>query len=323
MQISLTPLKAFQLTARHQSVSRAAEELRVTQPAVTQQIRRLERAVGLRLFRREGRGIVVTEAGQTLATFAQRIFQLVDAAADALEGVAGLQTGHFALGASRTAGSYYVAGLLDRFKRRYPGVRVSLAVANSQIILAHVADFTLHAGVVAGPPADPALIARPLVRDRLVAILPRGHPLGRKSALTVTDLGGHPLILREPGSTTRRLVEQAFAARGVAVTPSMELEDNEAIKSAVADGVGVAMMAQGAVARDIASGRLLGRQLRGAPTLEFALVYHRDRILSPVLAAFLTFLPRRRAGGRAPVLTRAVHRLVQEEVCAPRGKAPL
>jgi len=297
VEIPLTPLRAFHLTATHQSVSRAAEQLDVTQPAVTQQIRRLERAVGLRLFRREGRRIVPTEAGETLAAFAQRIFQLVDAAGDALEGVAGLQTGHLAVGASRTAASYYVAGLLDRFKRRYPGVRVTLAVANSQTILARVADFTLHAGVVAGLPADPNLIARPLIRDRLLAVLAPAHPLGRKRALTVSDLRGQPLVLREPGSTTRRLIEETFAARGLTVTAAMELEDNEAIKSAVADGVGVAIMAHAAVARDMAAGRLLGRRLRGAPVLEFVLVYHRDRVLSPVLAAFLPLLPRRLVRG--------------------------
>lgn len=297
MEIPLAPLRAFHLTALHQSVSRAAQQLGVTQPAVTQQIRRLEGAVGLRLFRREGRRIVTTEAGQTLAAFAQRIFQLVDAAGDALQGVAGLQTGQLSVGASRTAGSYYVAGLLDRFKRRYPGVGVSLSVANSQIIVARVADFTLHAGVVAGLPADPTLIARPFIRDRLVAVLPPAHPLGRKPTLSVADLRGQPLVLREPGSTTRRLIEQAFAARGLAAVAAMELEDNEAIKSAVRDGIGVAVMAQAAVAHDIASGRLLGRRLRGAPSLDFALVYHRDRVLSPVLAAFLALLPRWRGGG--------------------------
>jgi len=266
---------------------------------VTQQIRRLELAVGLRLFRREGRRIAPTEAGETLAAFAQRIFQLLDAAGDALDGVAGLSTGHLAVGASRTAGSYYVAGLLDRFKRRHPGIRVSLAVANSQIILARISGFTLHAGVVAGRPADPNLIARPLARDRLLAILPPGHLLRRKRALTVHDLRGQPLILREPGSTTRRLIEEAFAARGVTITAAMELEDNEAIKSAVADGVGVAIMAHAAVAGDLAAGRLLGRRLRGAPVLEFVLTYHRDRVLSPGLAAFLALVPRRGVRGAA------------------------
>ncbi|MBI3976191.1 MAG: LysR family transcriptional regulator [Armatimonadetes bacterium] len=296
MEIPLGPLRVFHLVAASQSVNRAAQRLGVTQPAVTQQIRRLERAVGLRLFRRDGRRIVPTEAGQTLEAFARRIFQLVDAAGDALEGVAGLQTGHLAVGASRTAGAYYVADLLDRFKHRHPGVRVTLSVGNSQFVLARILDFTLHAGVIAGRPEDPRLVARPLIRDRLLAVLPPGHPLARKSALAVGDLRGQPLVLREPGSTTRRLIEQAFQARGLAVAATMELEDNEAIKSAVADGIGVAIMAHAAVAQDLASGRLIGRRLRGAPSLEFALVYHRDRVLSPVLAAFLVLLPRPRRG---------------------------
>jgi len=102
------------------------------------------------------------------------------------------------------------------------------------------------------------------------------------------------MVLREPGSTTRHLIEQAFQAHGLAAETSMELESNEAIKSAVADGVGVAIMAHAAVAGDLASGRLMGRPLRPALSLDFALVYHRDRVLSPVLAAFLALLPKGR-----------------------------
>ncbi len=310
MGLPLVPLQTFHLVVRHGSFTAAAQHLGITQPAVTQQIRRLEGALGLRLFQRDGRRIAPTEAGQTLAAFAQRIFQLVDAARDALEGVAELQTGHLRIGASRTAGAYYVGDLLDRFKRRYPGVKVSLSVGNSQTILAGILDFTLHAGLVAGRPTEPQLVALPLIRDRLLVALPPGHLLARKPILTIRDLHGHPLVLREPGSTTRRLIEEAWQARGLTVEPAMELESNEAIKSAVADGIGVAIMAQAAISQDVAGGRLVARRLREPLRLEFALVHHRDRVLSPVLAAFLALLPKRRwqemrpAAGRLPHYSR-------------------
>jgi len=291
MDLPLVPLRTFHLVVIYQSLNKAARQLGVTQPAVTQQIQRLERSVGMRLFRRDGRRLVPTEAGQTLETFARRIFQLTDAARDALEGALAMRTGHLRMGASRTAGAYYVSPLLDRFKRRYPSVRVSLSVGNSQMILASVLDFALHAGLVAGRPETSPLDAIPLIRDRLLAVLPREHPLVRKRALAFEDLARYPVILREPGSTTRHLIEDAFRSRGLTVEPSMELESNEAIKSAVAGGIGVAIMAHAAVAQEVAAGRLVARRLREPLSLEFALVYHKDRVLSPVLAAFLALLP--------------------------------
>lgn len=298
MEIPLVPLRSFHQVVVHRSLNGAARALDVTQPAVTQQIRRLERALGTRLFRRDGRRLVLTEAGQTLEPFARSIFHLADAAREALEGVAGLRTGHLRVGASRTAGAYYVGDLLDRFKRRYPGVKVSLSIGNSQTIVAGVKDFTLHAGLVAGRPDDPQLVSLPLIRDRLLVIVPPGHALVGKPAPRVEDLAAFPLILREPGSTTRHLIEQAFAAQGLRAEPSMELESNEAIKGAVAGGIGIAIMAHAAVSQDLASGRLIGRRLREPVSLEFELVYHRDRVLSPVLASFLAMLPgARRAAG--------------------------
>ncbi len=292
MDVPLVPLRTFHLVVVHQGLNRAARALGITQPAVTQQIRRLEGALGLRLFHRAGRRLVLTEAGQTLESFAGRIFHLVDAARDALEGASALQTGHLKIGASRTAGAYYVADLIDRFKRRYPGVKVSLSVGNSQMILAGIRDFTLHAGLIAGLPDDAQLVSRPLIRDRMVVVLPPDHRLARKSIVSILDLRGSPMILREPGSTTRHLIEQAFQAHGVTVEASMELESNEAIKSAVADGLGVAIMAQAAVAQELAAGRLAGRRLREPLSLDFALVYHGDRVFSPLLSSFLALLPK-------------------------------
>lgn len=300
MNIPLAPMRTFHLVVQHRTLNRAAKHLGITQPAVTQQIRRLERSVGVRLFQRDGRYLTLTDAGQTLHVFAQRIFQLADAAGDAVEGIAGLKTGYLRVGASRTAGAYYVSGLLDRFKLRYPGVRVSLTVGNSQMILSSITDFSLHAGVIAGSPQDPTLVSLPLISDRMLVLLPPGHPLTARRALTVRDLRGSPLVLREPGSTTRQLVEHAFQRGGVVGEPSMELESNEAIKSAVADGVGIAVMAQAAVADDVTAGRLLARPLRPPLRLDFALVYHRDRVLSPVLAAFLALLPEGRKRSGAP-----------------------
>jgi LysR family transcriptional regulator, low CO2-responsive transcriptional regulator len=296
-RIPLVPLNTFHLVARLRSFSDAARQLGISQPAVTQRISRLERSVGQRLFGREGRRIVMTDAGEMLDAFARRIFHLLDAAGDAMDNLAGLRTGHLDVGASRTAGAYYVADLLDRFKQRYPGVRVSLVVGNSETILTRVLAFGLHAGLIAGPCDDPRLASLPLIRDRMLVVLPPGHPLSTKPVLGVQDLHRHPLILREPGSATRRVIEQAFQAKGLDVVPAMELESNEAIKSAVADGIGIGLMARAAVAQEVAAGRLVARRLREPLYLDFSLIYHHDRIVSPVVAALLALLP---AGGDHP-----------------------
>jgi DNA-binding transcriptional LysR family regulator len=290
-RMPLVPLKAFHLIVKLRSFSEAAHHLGISQPAVTQQIRRLERNLGQRLFDRVGRGVLITDAGRMLDTYAQRIFHLLAAAGDAMDNLAGLRTGRLEVGASRTAGAYYIAEALDRFKRQYPGVRVSLTVGNSETILAKVLDFSLHAGLIADPDAHPHIAALPLVRDRVLVVLPPGHRLGRKPVVTIEDLHHYPVILREPGSATRRLIEQAFQSEGLDVVPAMELESNEAIKSAVADGIGVGLMAHAAVAQEIATGRLVARPLREPLYLDFFLVYHRDRTVSPVVAAFLALLP--------------------------------
>src|SRR5579885_3345843 len=245
--IPLGPLQAFHLTAQLGRVSAAARALGITQPAVTQQIRRQE----------------------------------------AVENLVGVQRGHLRVGASRTAGSYYIAGLLDRFKRRFPGVRVSLSVGNSETILERILGLALDLGLIAGPCADPRLVAVPLIRDRLLVIMPPGHPLSAKPVVSMEDLAGYPWISREPGSATRRLIEGALASHGVQVEPTMELESNEAIKSAVADGIGIGLMARAAVAGDVDARRLVARPLRESLTLDFFLVYHRERTIAPAVAAFL------------------------------------
>lgn len=285
--IPLGPLQAFHLTAQLGNVSAAARALGITQPAVTQQIRRLEDALGVPLFDRFRGRVVLTHAGETLETYAQRIAHLLDAAQEAVENLVGVQRGHLRVGASRTAGSYYVAGLLDRFKHRFPGVRVSLTVGNSETILERILGLTLDLGLVAGPCADPRLVAVPLIRDRLLVIMPPGHPLSAKPVVSMEDLAGYPWISREPGSATRRLIEGALASHGVQVEPTMELESNEAIKSAVADGIGIGLMARAAVADDVDSRRLVTRPLRESLTLDFFLVYHRERTIAPAVAAFL------------------------------------
>lgn len=302
-RLPLIPLQTFHLVGRLRSFSDAAHQLGISQPAVTQQIRRLERHLGQKLFDRIGRRIAVTEAGQTLDAYAQRIFHLLDAAGEAMDNLIGLQTGHLRVGASRTAGAYYIADLLDRFKRRYPGVRVSLSVGNSETILAKVLDFGLHVGLVAGPCDHPHLVSLPLIRDRMLVVLPPDHRLADKPVVALRDLHQDRVIMREPGSATRRLLEQALQARGLDVDAAMELESNEAIKSAVADGIGVAVMVHAAVAQDLATGRVVVRPLREPLYLDFSLVYHRDRTVSPVVAAFLALLPN---ASRMP-LTRDPH----------------
>lgn len=167
---------------------------------------------------------------------------------------------------------------------------MSLSVGNSQSVLARVLDVSLDVGLVAGPCEDPRVVSVPVIRDPLLLIAAPDHPLALKPELGVEDLPGHLWIAREPGSTTRRFIEQALAACGVELQPAMELESNEAIKQAVADGIGIGILARAAVARELAAGRLVARPLRESLALEFCLVYHQDRTASPTVAAFLALV---------------------------------
>lgn len=294
--MNLHHLRIFHALVTAGSFTGAARRLGISQPAVTIQVRELERSSGVRLLDRRARRLQLTDPGQALFKLSERVFALVDEAEAVLAQAGGRIAGSLRISGSGTSGTYLLLPALTAFRRRYPGVRVQLEISNSRHVLEQVASFEADLGVLAAPDAatpltvtdDPRLVVQPFVREPLVLAVPPRHPWSRRRAIRVADLADQLLIVREPGSTTRRVLESQLEAAHVTPRIAMELGSNEAIKHAVGAGLGVALLGATVIERESAAGRLRGLRVRGEGlSLRFFFVYHRDRAHAPVLRAFL------------------------------------
>jgi len=300
--INLGQIRVFEAVTRGGSFSAAAERLGVTPPAVSLQIKQLEQAHDVRLFDRVGRRVRLTAAGRRLEEYAQRIVALAADAERALEATRGFAGGHLRLLASATAAAYYLPPLLTRLRQRYPGIRVQLDVGNSQRVRERIASLDGDLGVLGVDVRHPDLVFELFARDPLVIVVAPGHPWARRRRVPLGELRDQPLILRERGSASRSLVERRLAALGASARPAMEISSNEAIKSAVEMGNGVALMSAAIVRREVEAGHLRAVGVAGERLARnLYLVYHRERRGSPLIHAVVeTARALRRQRGRAP-----------------------
>ncbi len=278
--------------ARARSFRKAAERVALSQPALSQQIKELERELATPVFDRLGRTVGLTEAGRVLEEHAQRVFATLQGAQEALGELRGLERGSLRLGGSTTPGIYLLPRLLGRFKARHPGVALSLRIGNTREIEERVRATEVDLALVGGHLADfkETCVEASLV-DRLVLVVPPRHPWARGRAITPERLAAECLLLREEGSATRRVTEAALERAGVRMRTCLELGHTEAIKQGVQAGLGVAFVSEYAARGELASGRLRAVGVRGlAIRRHFHVIRHDARALSPPARAFLGFL---------------------------------
>lgn len=237
--MNFSQLRAFHAVAETGSVTRAAKRLRVSQPAVTVQIKSLEEAYGVELFHRANRRLVLSDLGHELLAIARRSFAAMDEASVLLAESGGLDRGTLKVGAD---GPYHVIGHLAAFRKTFPRVTVSLAIGNSDDMLESLLEFRTDVAVLARFVDDPQLTFVPVERHQLVVFVPRKHRWAKRQGLKLTDLAGVDMILREKGSTTRRVFEDALNERGIRPNIFMEIESREAVREAVAAGLGVGVV---------------------------------------------------------------------------------
>lgn len=254
--INLHHLKIFQTVAALESYSRAAQQLNISQPAVSMQVARLEEALGVSLVAQQGRHVVLTEAGQVLAGYAGRLFRLSAEAEAAMSDFRGLRRGRLRVAASSTPGAYILPAAVASFRSEYPGVVLGLQITNTRSSLRAVAEGLADLAVVgeADPQSTDAAL-QPLCRDCLTVLVAPGHPWAG-SAIAAAELAAAPLILREEGSSTRWILDRQLAQAGLKAQVAMELGSTEAVREAAAAGLGPAVLSGWAVRHDVASGRL-------------------------------------------------------------------
>ena len=236
--MSHAQLKAFHAVARSGSFSRAAIAVGLTQPAISDHVRKLEEAHGVQLFRRLPRGVALTDLGRRLLALTERLFETEAEVDELLSRARGLREGTLLIGADAAV---HVLPLLARFRKRYPAIALKLTGGNTASLMAKLEGFEIDFAVLAELPTSPALRSRPLSESRLIAFAPAGF--GQKT-LSLTELASLPLVLREEGSLTRRLVEQEFARRGLRARNVLEIEGREAAAEAVAQGLGIGVVSQ-------------------------------------------------------------------------------
>ncbi len=289
-------VRTLREVVRRGSFSRAAEDLHLSQPAVSLHIRQLEDRVGLALLERVGKRASATRAGEILLEHAERAFAELEAARLALQALHGSVGGRLRLGTGATASIHLLPPMLRKLRARYPAIELVIVTGNSREMAAAVAANQLDLAVVTLPVSARALVVTPLCIDPLVAIAPAGREWRRHAPLTPAELARHPLILYERGGNIRHVIDEWFRRGGATPRVAMELGNAEAIKKLVGAGLGLSLASAMAVAAEVKAGALSTIALAPPLARHLGVIRRRDKPETPalrVVLAALTALKRR------------------------------
>jgi len=288
--VTLRQLKIFEAVARHLSFSRAAEELHLTQPAVSMQVQALEDQAGLPLTEQAGKKVRLTAAGEEMASQARHIAEQLREAGEALAALKGVEAGRLKIGVVSTA-KYFAPSLLAEFRRRHPGVELELTVSNRGVIVRNLAENGIDLAIMGTPPAELETVAKIFAEHPLVFIAAPEHPLAALRRVAPQRLAEETLLIREPGSGTRAALMRYLEEHRVTAGATMELVGNETIKQAVMAGLGLSFISGHAIGLERSVGRLVKLNVTGTPIKRhWRLVYRTDKRLMPAATAFVQFM---------------------------------
>ena len=294
--MNLNHLAIFHAVAQAGGMTLGAERLDISQPAVSKQVRELERVLGIHLFDRIGRRVHLSQAGEILNDYARRLFALAREAETAMADVRAAGRGRLLIGASTTIGAYLLPGVLAEFWRRRPGIELLVQIENTEQVHRRLAELELDAGLTEGLVEEEELEAEVFHEDELVIIAAPGHRLAGQRRVPLSAVREEPFIMREPGSGTRAVEERALARLKLSVRAAMALGSTEAIKRVVAEGVGRAIVSRLAVAAECAAGALAVLPVAGLRIARpLHLVRRKGRRDGPALQAFCAVLRERTA----------------------------
>jgi DNA-binding transcriptional LysR family regulator len=279
--MNLNQLKIFFLVIRRGSLTAAAAELNITQPAVTKAIQRLQEYYDVRLVERAGKKWMLTAAGRALYQIAGRIFQLERQAEDCIRGFREQGERRLRIHASETFGGYYLPELINRYQRRHPGVTVSVDILPNERVVENTAALDNDIGFISDPIRHRSLTVREVLRERLVLIAAPGHPLAHRRTIRPKDLDGQPIIMHEPGSALQKAMDNLLGRRRPNLSHYLEFSNNEAIKRAVSAGTGIALISEKVVAEEIRQGKLSVLSLSHPPMVRsFYMLHHRSKSMT-------------------------------------------
>lgn len=285
-------LQVFHAVARQLSFTKAAEQLFMTQPAVTFQIKQLEEHLNTRLFERSHGRIALTPAGELVMGYAEKILALSEELETRVGELTGAISGPLLLGASTTVAEFYLPQILGEFKAQFPHVQTHMTVGNSETIVTRVAEHALDLGLIESPSTQPGVSTQVLCEDVLAMICSPQHRLAAAKKVTAAEVAAEPFVSREPGSGTREVADQYFHANRItpdAVNVMMELGSPEAIKGVVETGLGVSILSLATVSKELKLGTLLALPLDPPLVRALSVVTPDGRFRSRLLSTFIEF----------------------------------
>lgn len=288
--VTLRQLQVFTSVARHLSHSRAAEELYLTQPAVSMQIKQLEQNVGLPLFEQVGKQLHLTEAGQEMLHYSLNISQQLEEMNSVFSEMKGLERGQLTISVVSTA-NYFMPQLLAKFIHLHPKIHVTLHVANRDAVMKQLVDNRADLAIMGQPPEGADMLAQVFMQNPLVVIAAPNHPLAHAKRINPARLGQEYFLLREQGSGTRDVVERFFLSHHVPLPANMHMESNEAIKQSVQAGMGIGIISRHGIELELETHRLVILDVDHFPIMRhWHIVHRKHKRLSSAAHAFKKFL---------------------------------
>jgi len=289
--INLNQLRVFYYAAKNLNFTRAAEKLFITQPAVTAQIKFFEKNLGLKLFKKKRGKLHLTEEGKALQEYAHKLFDCEKEIETAVEEIKKLKRGTLRIGTARTYARYFMPFLISRFREAYPHIHIHLDEGSSLELIQGLINLKNELVIISKTEENPDVSLDLFSHEEVVLILSPEHRLAAKEAVTFEDLLGEPIILKEEGSGTRKLVEELFRENGSSPKVLMETSDAEMIKFLVQHGEGLAFLVREAVASEIREDKLVFRPMKGKKMyLDVSVGYLKNQPLSRPAEAFLDCL---------------------------------
>jgi len=286
--MNLNQLKIFYLAAKYGNLSLAAKDLNITQPAVTKGIQRIQEHYDVMFTNRFGKKLALTDAGEALYGIAEKIFEMERYAEDSIREFQKLKKGHIRIHASESFGAYYLPSIMTPFCKANPFVKISVNILPTEHVLGNIVELKNDLGFISYPVEHEKILIREILEDRLVLLVPPGHPLIHKGPIDPRELENQPMIVHEAGSAPRTAIDKFIGDNKISVNIPLELSSNRAIKKAVEGGLGVALISRKVAEEEIERGELVAIPLSDQSiTRKFYLVHHRDKYISELLQGLI------------------------------------
>jgi DNA-binding transcriptional LysR family regulator len=296
--LDIHQLEIFTRVAELKNFSRAAQEMYLTQPTISQHMSSLESYLGTKLFDRLGKEVVLTRAGEVLYPYAKQITALRGEARQAMDHFLGKKSGHLILGASTIPGEYIVPPLLGQFKKQYPEIRATLKIGDTEEIVAELLNNKIELGIIGAKIPHPRLKYSPFVDDELIVVVPPGHRWWRKKSIDIQELTGEPFVMREAGSGTRISMEKKLHTSGISkerLKIIAEVGSTTAVKQAIKAHLGISLISERAVEEELRSKVFKKIPVKKVKfTRTFFVIQDKKRTASPLCKAFSQFLSEQR-----------------------------